>query len=257
VFLRRASQRRPELERVTQPATFVVRILFALVATIVVLENLGVHLTALWTTLGIGSVAVALALQDTLGNLFAGLYLLADRPISPGDYVKLDSGQEGYVVRIGWRSTQFRTLPNNLVIVPNSTLSKAVITNYSVPIPQLSVQIPVSVAYGTDSRRVEKVLTEIAEQAVRDGVEGLLGSPAPFARFIPGFGASSLDFTLIVQVRQFADQYLVQDELRHRIAERFAKEGIVIPYPYRTLTLDDSTAALVRQALPAPKQSAE
>jgi small-conductance mechanosensitive channel len=111
-------EKEPTLERVTAPATFVVRVLFAVVAVIIVLENLDIHLTAVWTTLGVGSVAVALGLQDTLGNFFAGLYLLADRPIRLDDYVKLDSGQEGYVVSIGWRSTHLRTGANNLVVVP-------------------------------------------------------------------------------------------------------------------------------------------
>ena len=136
--------------RVTQPAAFVVRTLFALLGTIIFLENMGISLTAVWTTLGVGSVAVALALQETLSNFFSGLYLLADRPVSPNDYIKLDSNQEGYVLRIGWRSTILRTLGNNYVVIPNSTLAKAIITNYSAPETRMSYSLPVSVAYGTD-----------------------------------------------------------------------------------------------------------
>src|SRR5208282_2718359 len=117
--LRRAGQRDPSLLRVTQPAGFVVQTLFALLGTIIFLENMGVPLTAVWTTLGVGSVAVALALQETLSNFFSGLYLLADRPVNPNDYIKLDSNQEGYVLRIGWRSTILRTLGNNYVVIPN------------------------------------------------------------------------------------------------------------------------------------------
>ena len=120
LFLRRVEQRNPGMERVTDPSIVVIRVLFAILAIIIVLENLGISLTAVWTTLGVGSIAVALALQETLSNLFAGLYLLADRPVSPGDYIKLDSGQEGYVVRIGWRSTAMRTQSNNVLFVPNS-----------------------------------------------------------------------------------------------------------------------------------------
>ena len=174
--------------RVTQPAAFVVHTLFALLGTIIFLENMGVTLTAVWTTLGVGSVAVALALQETLSNFFSGLYLLADRPISPNDYIKLDSNQEGYVLRIGWRSTILRTLGNNYVVIPNSTLAKATITNYSVPETRMSYTLPVSVAYGTDPSRVEKVLLEAAHEALRDGLEGLLANPEPSVAFIPGFG---------------------------------------------------------------------
>ena len=243
LYLGRLSQREPALSHVTQPATFVTRLLFALLATIIILENLGIHLTAVWTTLGVGSVAVALALQETLSNLFAGLYLLADHPISPEDYIKLDSGQEGYVVKVGWRSTKMRTLGNNMVVVPNSTMAKAVIINYSTPEPRMSLSVNVSVAYGTDPNLVERVLLDIASKAATDGVEGLLATPGPSVRFIPGFGASSLDFSLNVQVRQFVDQYWVQHELRKRIVERFQKEGIDMPFPTRTILLDDRALA--------------
>jgi small-conductance mechanosensitive channel len=241
LFLHRLGQKEPALERVTQPAVFVIRALFALVAVIMVLENLGIQLTAIWTTLGVGSVAVALALQETLSNFFAGLYLLADRPVSPGDYIKLDLGQEGFVVRIGWRSTQLGTLPNNVVVVPNSTLAKAIITNYSMPEPRLAVTIPVSAAYGTDPTRVEEILLEIAQEAARQGLESLLIDPPPVARLIPGFGPSSLDFSLIVQVRQFRDQFLVQSELRKRILTRFQKEGIAMPFPTQSIVIEKAS----------------
>ena len=245
LFLRQASLRNPGLEQVTAPATFVVRALFALVAIVIILENLGIHLTAVWTTLGVGSVAVALALQETLSNFFAGLYIMADRPVRPGDYIQLDSGQEGFVVRIGWRSTSLRTRPNNLIVVPNSTLAKAVITNFSLPDARMGFVLNVGVAYGTDPDRVEKVLLEVARGAIEDKVEGLLADPPPAARFIPGFGDSSLDFSLVVQLRDQADQFAVQSELRKRIAKRFTAEGIEIPFPMRTLVLDKSSWPLL------------
>jgi small-conductance mechanosensitive channel len=199
-------QKSPELQRVTEPAAFAVRILFALLAAFIILENLGIHLTVIWTTLGVGSVAVALALQETLSNFFSGLYLLADRPISPGDYIKLDSGQEGYVVHVGWRSTSMRTLGNNIVVLPNAVLAKAVITNYAQPASRMSLDIHVSVPHGMDARRVERMLVEVAEEAARDRIEGLLTEFPPSAKLIPGFGPSTLDFTLGVQIRTFVDQ---------------------------------------------------
>jgi small-conductance mechanosensitive channel len=252
LFLRRLGQRKPGLEQVAQPAAFLIRALFAVLAVIIVLENLGVSLTAVWTTLGIGSVAVALALQDTLSNFFAGLYLLVDRPISPGDYIKLDSGQEGFVVHVGGRSTTLRMLANNLIVVPNSTLAKAVITNYSTPEPRMAYVLPVSAAYGTDTAQVERVLLQVVQESLRDGLEGLLPAPPPFVRFIPGFGESSLDFSLIVQIRQFTDQYLVQSELRKRILRRFQEERIQVPFPTRTLVLDESARNLLGGSAPKP-----
>jgi small-conductance mechanosensitive channel len=238
LFLRRFGQKNPGLQQVAQPAGFLIRALFALLAIIIVLENLGISLTAVWTTLGVGSVAVALALQDTLSNFFAGLYILVSRPVRPGDFIRLDSGHEGFVVSVGGRATNLRTPQHNMIIVPNSTLAKAVITNYSLPEPRMAVAVPVSVAYGTDPKRVEDVLLESASDALRDRLEGLLPDPAPLVRFNPGFGDSSMDFSLIVHVRQFTDQIAVQSELRKRIVDRFEKEGIQIPFPTRTVQLE-------------------
>jgi len=252
IFLRRAGQRNLGLERVTGPAILVVRGLFAILTIIVVLENLGISLTAIWTTLGVGSVAVALALQETLSNLFAGLYLLADRPVNPGDYIKLDSGQEGYVLQISWRSTRMRTQANNIVFVPNSTMAKAVITNYSMPELRVSVTIPVRVAYGSDPRQVEKILLEVTREAARDGVAGVLLNPPPSVNLSPGFGESSLDFSLSLNVRQFEDQVPVQSELRKRILTRFGAEGIVVPFPIRTIGLDPPTLKSLQ--MPATEQ---
>ena len=241
LFLRRVGIRNPGMERVTKPSILVIRALFAILAIVIVLENLGISLTAVWTTLGVGSIAVALALQETLSNLFAGLYLLADRPVSPGDYIKLDSGQEGYVVRIGWRSTSMRTRAHNIVFVPNSTMAKAVIVNYSLPELRMLISIPVQVSYGTDPSRVEKALLEVIREAAQEELAGLLLAPPPDVLLDPGFGDSSLNFSLRVNVRCYEDQNPVQSELRKRILARFAKEGIAIPFPTRTVGLDQAT----------------
>jgi small-conductance mechanosensitive channel len=245
LYLSRITDRDPTLKRVTEPTSFVVKVLFTLLATVVVLENLGIRLTAVWTTLGVGSVAIALALQETLSNLFSGLYLLADRPIRPGDYIKLDSGQEGYVVHVGWRATSIRALSNNTMVVPNLSMCKAVITNYSQPDERMGFGIQISVARGTDPRRVERILTEVGKEAARDSQNGLLAEPAPSASFIPGFGSSTLDFSLGFQIRRFVDQWAVQSELRERIWERFQKEEIEIVGPAQALFLDPSLLRLL------------
>ena len=249
LFLRRVEQRSPGMGQVTEPSIFVIRGLFAILAITIVLEHNHVSLTAVWTTLGVGSVAVALALQETLSNLFAGLYLLADRPVSPGDYIKLDSGQEGYVLRIGWRSTSLRTQSNNIVFVPNSTMAKAVIINYSLPELRVSGSISVRVAYGSDPNRVEEALLEVTREAAQE-LAALLLDPPPSVALSPGFGDSSLDFSLYFNVRRFEDQIPVQGELRKRVLARFAKEGINMPFPTRTIELDLATReSLKRQAM--------
>lgn len=232
----RFGERRTLAVGITGLAQTVARATVLTVGGAILLSGLGVAITPILTALGVGGLAVALALQDTLSNLFAGIHLLADRPIRVGDFVKLESGVEGFVEDIGWRSTRIRLLPNNLVVVPNAKLAQSSITNYHLPEPRMSLLIPVSVSYAADPEHVEHVLVEEARKAAGE-VPGLLSEPEPFVRFIPGFGDFSLDFTLICPVASFVDQYLAQHELRKRILRRFRAEGIEIPFPIRTVEL--------------------
>ena len=208
--------------------------LIILIGLLITLDSLNISITPLLTTLGIGGLAVALAFKDTLANFFAGLYILADRPIRMGDYIKLEGGPEGYVEGVGWRSTRIRNPSDKIVIIPNSKVSESIITNYFLPEKRMPLLVNISVSYASDTRRVERILLEEANRAVSE-IEGMLPEPAPLVRFIPGFRESSLDFTLICQVREFVDQYYVQHELRHRILERLRKEEIEIPFPQRTV----------------------
>jgi small-conductance mechanosensitive channel len=198
------------------------------VGLLVLLAALGIHITPILAALGVGGLAVALALQDTLSNLFAGLHLLADKPIRVGDYVKVADTAEGHVVDIGWRSTRVRMLQNVVVTIPNKRVAESIITNYDMPEPRMALSVRVGVDYGADPDLVERLLVEEAERAAGE-VPGLLAEPAPTARLIPGFGDFSLDFTLACQVKSFADQFLVQHELRKRILRRLVAEGVQIP----------------------------
>jgi small-conductance mechanosensitive channel len=242
LFLNAWLSRRVERESLREPVRFVSHVVFAAFAVMIVLDNLGISLTAVWTTLGVGSVAVALALQDTLSNFFAGVYLRLDNPVRLGDYIKLESGEEGFVIEQGWRSARIRTLPNNVVVAPNAKLASTIVTNYSLPEPQMSLLISVGVSYDSDPEQVERILIEETARAAGE-VNGLLSEPPPFVRFIPGFGDSSLNFTLICRVATFVDQYLAQHELRKRIFARFRQEGITIPFPQRDVHIYETGKA--------------
>ena len=121
-----------------------------------------------------------------------------------------------------------------MVVIPNSKLAQSVVTNYYLPEKRMSLSIPVSVSYATDPENVERILVEEAKRGAAD-IPGLLAEPEPVVRFIPGFGESSLDFTLNCHVAEFTDQYLAQHELRKRIFRRFKEAGIDIPFPHRTV----------------------
>lgn len=205
---------------------------------LIILSVLGISITPFITALGVGGLAIALALQDTLANLFAGIHILIEKTIRVGDFIRLETGQEGYVDDITWRTTRIKMLPNNMVIIPNSKLAQSIVTNYYLPEKRMSLSIPISVSYSSDPENIEKILVEETKKAIGE-VPGLLGDPEPAVNFIPGFGESSLNFTLVCQVREFVDQYPVQHALRKRIFKRFKKEGIEIPFPQRTVYLKE------------------
>jgi len=216
----------------------VVKAMVYVIGVLIILNYLGISIAPLITALGVGGLAMALALQDTLSNLFAGIHIMAEQAIRVGDFVRLEGGQEGYVQDISWRTTRIRMLPNNMVIVPNNKLSQSVITNYHLPEQKMVLQVPVNVSYASDPDHVERVLLEEAKKAL-DEVPGMLADPAPSVRFIPGFGDSALAFSLLCHIREIADQNPILHELNMRILKRFRQEGIEFPYPTRTIYLRD------------------
>ena len=218
----------------TSLAENLARLAILLVGAIVILDTLGISVLPILTALGVGGIAIALALQDTLSNLFSGFYVSVAGQVKLGDYIKLDSGEEGYITDISWRSTSVRSLQNNIIIIPNAKLAKATITNYNLPEQAMAVSLAVSVSYDCDPQQIENVLLDETKKAVGQ-VPGLLAEPAANVRFAPGFGPSSLDLTLNCYIQKFADQFLVQHEMRKRIFRRFREERIEIPFPTRTL----------------------
>jgi small-conductance mechanosensitive channel len=232
-----ASERRALARPITGLGQSVVRGVVFIVGLLVLLGALGIQITPILTALGVGGLAVALALQDTLSNLFAGVHLLADKPIRVGDYVKLADSIEGYVVDIGWRSTRVRMLQNVVVTIPNKRVAESTITNYDLPESRMALPIRIAVDYAADPDLIPRLLLEEATQAIKDEVPGLLAEPEPTARLIPGFGEFSLDFTLVCHVKSFTDQFVVQHELRRRILRRFGAEGVRIPVQVRGVEL--------------------
>jgi small-conductance mechanosensitive channel len=240
-LIRHYGSRVPGATPVTTLTQNLAQLFIVLVGILILLRHFGVSITPILTAFGVGGLAVALALQDTLSNLFAGFYVSVAGQVRLGDYIKLSTGEEGYVTDISWRSTTIRALANNMIIIPNAKLAQAVVTNYCLPERRMSLTIPISVSYDSDPDHIERVLLEEMEGAAGT-IAGLLAEPAPLVRFIPGFGDSSLNFTLICQVAEFVDQFLVQHELRKRIWKRFRAERIEIPYPTRSVYLREGDA---------------
>jgi small-conductance mechanosensitive channel len=212
--------------------------LIAILGLLVILNGLGVSIAPMLTALGVGGLAVALALQEPLANFFAGLFITLAGQIRVGDYVKLDSGQEGYVLDFSWRSTRLRMLANNLVVVPNAKLAQAIVINHSLPSSDLAVLVDVGVDYASDLAHVERVVTEVGREVMAT-VQGGVGESEPFIRYHT-FADSSINFTAILRGQEFVDQYLIKHEFVKRLHARFEREGIVIPFPIRTIAHRDA-----------------
>jgi small-conductance mechanosensitive channel len=207
-------------------------IVIGVVGVLMIMNALGVNITALLTALGVGGLAVALALQDTLSNFFAGFYISIAGQIRVGDLIRLDSGQQGYVTDIGWRCTTLRQGENNLVVIPNNKLGQSIVTNYDLPESRVSSSIRVSVAPTSDPSRVETLVLDVVRSA---DIKGLLRHPAPSVTLNPGFGERGFDFTATFSVVDFESQDLVQHELRKLIVARFREANIKLAFAPRMI----------------------
>ena len=212
----------------------IISVVIYLIAFLMILSHFGIEITPLVATLGLGGLAIGLALQATLSNFFAGLHIISDRPITMGDFVELpDANISGYVEDIGWRSTRIRTLPNQIIIVPNSKLAESIIINDSLPEQEMAALVQVGVAYESDLKKVEKVTIDVAKK-IQKTIHGAVKNFEPFIRYHT-FGDSNINFTVILRVEKFVDKYLVTHEFIKLLKERYDKEGIEISWPVRKI----------------------
>jgi len=206
-----------------------------IIGILIIMQSLGISITPLLTALGVGGLAVALALQDTLSNFFAGLHILFSRPVRPGDYIRLDTGEAGYVVDITWRNTSIKDLFENMIVVPNSKMASAKVVNYALPAKETIIIVPISISYGSDLEHVEQITSQVAQE-VMVKVPGGVPDYIPLIRF-HSFGEYSLQLNVILCVQEFAAQYLVKHEFIKRLHKRYRIEGIRFPIPVQTVYL--------------------
>lgn len=238
-FVTNYTQRNNGLLPATSLFSNITKVVVFIIGGLIILQFVGISITPILTALGVGGLAVALALQDTLSNLFSGLNIIASKQIKPGDFIKLDNQEEGLVTDITWRYTTIKAMPNNRIIVPNFKLASAIITNYNLPQEDLTVSIPVHVSYNSDLDFVEKVTLEVANH-IQQTTEGAVKEHEPTLSF-KEFGASGIHFTVVLRAKDFNAQFLLKHHFIKSLHEEYSKYKIEIPYQTITVINNQST----------------
>ena len=201
-------------------------VLIVILTLLIILDQLGINISPILAGLGIGGLAVALSLQPTLSNFLAGTYVISDAVVSVGDYIMLDSGQEGWVEDIGWRSTKRRQWQGNLIVLPNSRLAEATVTDYEKPNTSIQFNVECRVGYDSNLEEVERIATAVAEQVLPQQPEGARDFK-PVVHF-KQFGAAYINFTIGLKSVTRAGQYVIKHEFIKALHKRFNEEGIKI-----------------------------
>ena len=211
----------------------IVNAMIYIVFGLTLLSHYGISITPLITALGVGSMAIAFGLQETMANLFAGMHLVISKQVRLNDFVKLASGEEGRVGDISWRFTTIISAAGNAIIIPNNKMASSIITNYNMPVTELTVIVPVGVSYDSDLDKVEQVALEVAKKVTRE-LEGDVVTTPP-AVFYQSFGDFSINFNVVLHPSQFANQLPLRHRFIKEMLVRCREEGIEIPYPIHTV----------------------
>ncbi len=215
----------------------IVLLAFYVLGALFLMAYFHIDLTPIIAGLGIGGLAVALALQPTLANFFAGTQIVSDRVVRVGDYIELNDGTRGYVTDVGWRSTRIRTPYNNMVIIPNSNLAASIITNYYGPTMDIGVIVNCGISYSSDLTQVQTVALDVARNVVEELDEAAKDFEPWFG--FEQFGDSNIDFWVWVQAKDRLASFRLKSELIRQLHARFEQEGITINYPVRRLVYDE------------------
>ena len=238
-------------DRLLPPLKRIMPLLVYSLGFLMALSVLNIPISPILAGLGIGGLAVALAVQPTLANFFAGTYVVTEGELNVGDYIELQGGPSGYVVEVGWRSTKIRSMYNNLVIIPNSQMANSIVTNYYSPEPSMNVLVYCGVSYDSDLEVVESVVKEAAEELVTESEHAIDGEP--WFGF-DEFGDSNISFWVFVQAKDRLGSFYLTSDLVKVIHSRLTAEGIEINYPVRKLVFpsENGTSPEVPPITPVP-----
>jgi small-conductance mechanosensitive channel len=215
----------------------IIKVIIYCLGFILILQTFGIAITPLVTALGVGGLAVALALQPTLSNLFSGLQIIASGKINIGDFVQLENGKKGFVRDITWRNTTIETGQNNIVIVPNSKMADSIVENFFLINKEITFHVEVRVSYDSDLEKVEKVSIETAKNVLQKS-DGGIKDFSPVVLFY-NFGEIGIDLKIFLRVKEYADQFMITSEFIKALQKNYKESGIKIPFPVRTVFLNN------------------
>ena len=208
----------------TSILTTVVDLCVYLMGVLFILSSYGISISPLLTALGAGGLASALALQDTLANLFSGITTLVSKQVHMGDYIRLASGEAGRVVDMNWRNTTIRTATGNMVIVPNKSIATATLTNYEQPLAECTISIPLTITYDNDLQHVEDVTLGVARHILDHSEYGVTGFE-PLVRY-DQMGEYGISFKVVLRIRNIVDEAVLKHQFIKRIYTTYKKENI-------------------------------
>jgi small-conductance mechanosensitive channel len=213
----------------------IVTVIIYCIGLLIILQSQGISITPVLTALGVGGLAVALALQPTLSNLFAGLQIISSGNFNKGDFIKLSTGEDGFIEDITWRSTTIRAAADHIIIVPNSKLSDMTVSNYYLPQHEITFAVEVGVSYNSDLLLVEKITKEVIQDTLLESEDGCKAFE-PEISFV-AFADSSIRLKAFLRVNNYAAQFKARSLFIKKLHERYAKDGIQIPYPVRNVIM--------------------
>lgn len=224
-YLRYRLNRSGNSNNSTSILTTVIDIIVYLVGAMFLLEFYGISISPLMTALGVGGIASALALQDTLNNLFSGVSTLVSKQIHIGDYIKLSSGEEGRVIDMNWRNTTIRTSTNNMIIVPNKTIASSTLINYEQPYAECTISIPLTVVYGTKLNQAESIALHVAEEILLNSQYGVANGFKPVVQYRE-LGDYGIKMYVVLRIRNITDASAITSEFLKAIYKKFRQENI-------------------------------
>lgn len=216
-------------EKIIHSLRKVLKGVFMVVAFMIVTDHFKLPFGKIWAAAGIGSLAVALAAQDTFANMISGIIILVDRPFLVGDRIELADGTYGDVIDIGLRSTKIMSFDNTIYILPNSDLSAQRITNHTYPDFKIKVSHTIGVAYGSDMVHVKTILNDILRN------HQLVLNEPEWGIWFTEFADSSLNILVKYWISDYRNKFTVMDEINMEINRRFEAENIEIPFPQRDI----------------------